>query len=155
MYKYLNQEKTHVRFLEDSSEIYSGGKGWGAFLAYVAGGGEVEPWKTALELLAEAVAGKIADLETEKNKRADGLAGTGKARTKTKMVARMVKLLRKEVKGNASPAEIAELDASQELDDAMDAVYAAAKTAEEWLADNQRTLTDIDNYDVVTDPAWP
>ena len=101
------------------------------------------------ESKSRALSVKLAELEQERNERSDALIGSSDPHKKDKTISRAVKLLRKELKGNASQAEIDELNQVEALDNALDALYAEHDSVK------SRSLSQIEGYDVVNDPSWP
>ncbi|MBL4901116.1 MAG: hypothetical protein JKY62_00500 [Desulfocapsa sp.] len=153
-YKWLNKEETEIRRLSDSATISENGNGGQEFKDYLAHGGQVDPWRTVEEILEAALAEKRQELRDEKNRRVAAVIGSSDSRKKDKILARTIKLLRRETKNKATPQEVAELDSMEALDDLLDDLDNDLDTAEAWLEDPARTLEQIQGYDVVTEPGW-
>ena len=154
-YKIENVDGTGTLILKyPGTYITENGHGWQKYLEYLAGGGQVDPWKTSEELMGEALTSKLQELRAEKNSRVDAAVGSSDPRRKDKIVARSVKLLRRETKGTATTQEKAELDALEAIDDFLDALEGQHDAAKDWLEDAARTLEEIQGCDVVTDPGW-
>ena len=154
-YKWTNKEQTRITKKNPLSFITKDGYGWEDYLVYVAGGGLTDPWRTEEEILELTLRDKLASLTTEHNNRVDIATGTTSSRKKSKIISRMVKLTRKENQGRASQKEIEELDLMESLDDYLDELDSTSDEAERYLEDSMRTLEEIENYNVQTDPSWP
>lgn len=152
MYKLMDDSGKVVK--KDSTFYSEGGSGWQEYLDWCAAGNSPEPWKTDVELLNDAVEAKRAEVKAERNRRVDLAAGTTDHRRKTKMISRMVKILRKESKGNATAEEKAELDAAESMDDLVESIYSASDAADQYLLGG-RTIAEVEVYDAVNDPGWP
>lgn len=75
---------------------------------------------------------------------------------------RAAKILRKQDGSTSSPEEDAELialeaefDAQEAKWDTEESINEARDEAVEWLADESRTLVEVQEYDTVADPSWP
>lgn len=115
-----------------------------------------------------ALAKKLLELETERNRRSDALVGTSDGRKKDKTISRAVKLLLRKVDlEKEEEAETisasdqqklddarAELSQVKALDDNLDAIYDAFEMSKTWLEDESRTFAEITSYDVTVDPGW-
>lgn len=152
-YKWINNEQTEVLKYSGGC-MAENGYGWDEFQRYLDSGGQVDPWKTNEQILEDARSEKLQDLKTEKNSRVDAVVGTSDKRKKDKLLARTIKLLRRETKGIAKAKELAELDQMEALDDFLDYLDSEYDAAEAWLEDGSRILEQIQGYDVTTDPAW-
>lgn len=73
------------------------------------------------------------------------LSGTPEWKQRNQL-ARSIRLSRKEARGNATPAEVAELDNLESARDTLDAVRAASNAAEAAI-DAMTTIEDVDSYD--------
>ena len=98
---------------------------------------------------------KLGELKTEYNSRCDSATGLTNGRTNNKEQSKHNRILRKESKGNASANDIEYLDNKDILDEYLDELDTAHDEAESYLEDPIRTIQEIQDYDVVTDPNWP
>ena len=155
IYKFLNKQGTEVRQESTKGTIAQGGFGWDSYLQWISEGGITDPWKTAEELHEISLADKLVELKSHLDVLSSATIPKSNSKNQAKMVARMVKLLRKESQGRASQKEVEELDQGEVLDNFLDAVTDCYDTAERWLEDNVRTLAEIENYNVTVDPQWP
>ena len=154
-WKYLNSEKTAALEYTTNRSCTKDGYGWNEFQEYLAGGSAVDPWRTPEEILEMSLKDKLNSLETEHNTRVDIATGTTSSRKKSKIIARMVKLTRKESQGRASQKEVDELNLMEGLDDYLDELDSTHDVVELYLEDSGRTLEEIENYNVQVDPNWP
>lgn len=132
-----------------------GNRHWKEYQEYVDGGGQTDPWKTDEELFEDSLKSKLSELKGELDTKISSVIPTSNSRSKDKIISRQVKLLRRESQGRATATEIAELDASETLDDYLDNATDAYDAAEVWLEAPERTLGDIVAYNVAVDPSWP
>lgn len=153
-YKWNNADNTAI-IKYPKIHINEGAKGWGVFQTYLAAGGQVDPWKTDIELLEEARTDKLLDLSTERDGRVDSVMGTNDIKKKLKAISRGVKLLKKKYENRATTLEIQELDDQESVDDYVENVNEAHETSIAWLKNEARTLIELNGYDVISYPTWP
>jgi hypothetical protein len=153
LYKFLNKDGTAV-LKYPGTTIVEGGYGWQDYVDYVAAGGQTDPWKTPEELLTMERNDKLAELGVEHDRLVDIAVGTSSPRKKDKTIARTIKLLRRETKETITPAELAELNAMEAMDDHLDLLVDEYDAVEQWLEDPARSIEEIQGYDVAVDPGW-
>lgn len=154
-YKYSGLKEVNGVFDQiNNVSIPVGAKGWEEFQDYVEVGGQVDPWKTEKELLENALTEKLQELHDEKNNRTDVAIGTSDPRKKDTKMAKSISLLLKKVNGLITPEQETELNAISSLFDHLDDLSNEHDVAESWLEDSERTLLEIQNYDVVVDTGW-
>jgi len=120
----------------------------------ISSGDPILPWKSEEDLKEYKLFGKLRELGVEYTKRVEDATGNPTASDTTKNLSKQMKLIRKEAKGNASQGDIDYLDEKDILDDSLDYLDTTNDEAEQYLEDPTRTLQEIEDYDVVSDPNW-
>ena len=105
--------------------------------------------------LEVSLANKLEELQVEMQSRIDAAVPQSNSKKDIKLVSRQLKLLNKKFDGRANVNELAELEASEALDDFLDAVTDVYDDAEAWLNSVDRLKEEIDSYDVKLSPMWP
>ena len=154
-YKWLNEDETFVHCYDLNITFNEGSSPWRDFQKYLEEGGSVDPWKTEEELYEMSLRDKLTELKNYLDSLSVSIIPPSRSKNQAKMIARMVKLLRKEVQGRASQNEVEELNRGELLDDYLDGITDCYDDAERWLEDSARSLAEIENYDVTVDPQWP
>ncbi len=100
---------------------------------------------------------KLSELEAEYSRLVDTALGTKSINKKLMLVAGAVSILRKETKGKTlkKTTDIELLDSLEALADNLRDIEERKELAIAWLEDDVRSLPELQNYDVTTDPAWP
>jgi len=117
--------------------------------------------KKAAKRLKMARRVKLDALKEERDRRTNTLAGDDLA-DKLQMIIHAIDLIFQRTEHlvdnnnpDLTPEQIAETKGLQSLKKAARLVDKAFNAAREWVKDEARTVEEIDNYDVVTDPNWP
>ena len=154
-FKWNNQEET--KCLKKSTSQYFTSKSpiWQEMLELVEGGGQVDPWKTFDEWIADALSRLFAkhDSIIAENGLSD-ISKTKKEQTKYNGA------LRRETKGQASVDDIILLDNEDIIDswfDNMESTVEGSDYGEQWIEDPTRTEQELIDYDpsVITWPIYP
>jgi len=154
LYKFTNKEGTAV-LRQPNLYIVESGYGWKQYLRYTEDGGLTDPYKSEEEIYEISLEEKIVELKAELDTKANSSKPNSNSKSDAKVVARLIKLVRKESQGRASTKEIEEIDLMEALDNYLDAITDTYDVAEIWLEAPERTIEEIESYDVVTGPGWP
>lgn len=150
-YKWSNKEQTHV-LQYPSTYIFENGKGWSDFQKYLAGGGQVDPWKTMQEIVEDTKRNlwMYHDILIDQN-----TIGLLKSKNANRDNAWLNRALRKEAKGELlNQKDLKILDVNDILCAWFDDLEIIAEEQENWIEDPARTDQELINYDPET-ANWP
>lgn len=119
------------------------------YSAWIGDGNDPEPEYTIEEIRVKV----IADIENERNRRIDTLAGPDREKRLRMMAG--IQINKKRSEGESlSTEEAAERDELSILSDKIDSIVDFAEVEKEWVQDPVRVYADLEVYDT-TAAAWP
>ncbi|MDH4320858.1 MAG: hypothetical protein OEV73_05090 [Desulfobulbaceae bacterium] len=123
---------------------------WQRYQAWLAEGNTPGPAYSLDELMAKV---SLA-IEDEANTRVDA-ATSSDPRAKRKALAKSIRLLRKELKGTASPSDLAYLNAQEAVVEYIEALEATAAVNIAWVQNPARTEAELEAFDPASSITWP